>query len=418
MRNLNKGVFSPVFENENGTYFRLGRTNLRKTEDSFFVENKVPSEFSALVEGKKTFYIDDLGVRMYYDVVNNQQVRGAANENLSNYDEYLNLQDQRAQLVEEHNTLKFNRKVSKVKDTRVDFESLSEQAAALNETRTAYSEGLIALEAKIADIDNKINESRRQPMIAVLRYVAETKTFYINSTEVLDESFSNHIFALGMVTYDNMPKVKLFEHVANNHSSYKTLDFVAESKNDIAYHAVLRSGSNAFVFRNMNESNLTNLGKFNVVDAIDYMAENTDSDVSSMFEDILEETKAAKEVADKKIEQIHEMIAFLKDQRNVLADANKNIPEIKEADTLINDEIKKLEEEIRSIQEGEIDRDNGYVPGTISRDIDGLKADTEIMIDAIDYTNAGDDDLISIFIGEEIHKINKRFVTLSDKESI
>ena len=418
MRNLNKGVFSPVFENENGTYFRLGRTNLRKTEDSFFVENKVPSEFSALVEGKKAFYIDDLGVRMYYDVVNNQQVRGAANENLSNYDEYLNLQEQRAQLVEEHNTLKFNRKVSKVKDTRVDFESLSEQAAALNETRTAYSEGLIALEAKIADIDNKINESRRQPMIAVLRYVAETNTFYINSTEVLDESFSNHIFALGMVTYDNMPKVKLFEHVANNHSSYKTLDFVAESKNDIAYHAVLRSGSNAFVFRNMNESNLTNLGKFNVVDAIDYMAENTDSDVSSMFEDILEETKAAKEVADKKIEQIHEMIAFLKDQRNVLADANKNIPEIKEADTLINDEIKKLEEEIRSIQEGEIDRDNGYVPGTISRDIDGLKADTEIMIDAIDYTNAGDDDLISIFIGEEIHKINKRFVTLSDKESI
>lgn len=418
MSNFNKSVFSPVFETEGGMFFHLGRTNLRKTGDTFVVENAVPADFSALVSGLKTFYIDELGARMYYDVVNNTQVSGATNENLSNYDQYLSLKEQREELIEEQTKLKFNRKVSKVKDTRVEFDQLSEQSKQLNESRKAYDDKMLSLTAKISDVENKLNESRRQPMIAVFRYVAESNKFYINSTEILDESFSNHVFALGMVTYDNMPKVKLFEKVANNYASYKYLDFVSESKDDNAYYAVLRSGKSAFLFRNMNESNLTTMSKVNVVDAIEYMNENTGNDVSFMFEDILEETRVAKEASDKKIEQLHEMIAFLKDQRNMLADANKNIPEIKEADALINGEIAKLEEEIRVLEAGEIDRDNGYVPGNINREVDGLAQGTEIMVDAIDYTNAGSDDMISIFVGEDIFKVEKRFVDLSSSETV
>lgn len=418
MSNFNKSVFSPVFETENGMFFHLGRTNLRKTEDSFVVENAVPADFSALVSGLKTFYIDELGARMYYDVVNNTQVSGATNENLSNYDQYLSLKEQREELIEEQTKLKFNRKVSKVKDTRVEFDQLSEQSKQLDESRKAYDDEMLSLTAKISDIENKLNESRRQPMIAVFRYVAESNTFYINSTEILDESFSNHVFALGMVTYDNMPKVKLFEKVANNYASYKHLDFVSESKDDDAYYAVLRSGKSAFLFRNMNESNLTTMSKVNAVDAIEYMNENTGNDVSFMFEDILEDARVAKEAADKKIEQLHEMIAFLKDQRNMLADANKNIPEIKEADALINGEIAKLEEEIRVLEAGEVDRDSGYVPGNINRELDGLAKGTEIMVDAIDYTNAGSDDMISVFIGEDIFKVEKRFIDLSSSETV
>ena len=418
MSNFNKSVFSPVFETENGMFFHLGRTNLRKTEDSFVVENAVPADFSALVSGLKTFYIDELGARMYYDVVNNTQVSGATNENLSNYDQYLSLKEQREELIEEQTKLKFNRKVSKVKDTRVEFDQLSEQSKQLDESRKAYDDEMLSLTAKISDIENKLNESRRQPMIAVFRYVAESNTFYINSTEILDESFSNHVFALGMVTYDNMPKVKLFEKVANNYANYKHLDFVSESKDDDAYYAVLRSGKSAFLFRNMNESNLTTMSKVNAVDAIEYMNENTGNDVSFMFEDILEDARVAKEAADKKIEQLHEMIAFLKDQRNMLADANKNIPEIKEADALINGEIAKLEEEIRVLEAGEVDRDSGYVPGNINRELDGLAKGTEIMVDAIDYTNAGSDDMISVFIGEDIFKVEKRFIDLSSSETV
>jgi predicted nuclease with TOPRIM domain len=418
MSNFNKSVFSPVFETENGMFFHLGRTNLRKTEDSFVVENAVPEDFSALVSGLKTFYIDELGTRMYYDVVNNTQVSGATNENLSNYDQYLSLKEQKEELIEEQTKLKFNRKVSKVKDTRVEFDQLSEQSKQLDESRKAYDDEMLSLTAKISDVENKLNESRRQPMIAVFRYVAESNTFYINSTEILDESFSNHVFALGMVTYDNMPKVNLFEKVANNYANYKHLDFVSESKDDDAYYAVLRSGKSAFLFRNMNESNLTTMSKVNAVDAIEYMNENTGNDVSFMFEDILEDARVAKEAADKKIEQLHEMIAFLKDQRNMLADANKNIPEIKEADVLINGEITKLEEEIRVLEAGEVDRDSGYVPGNINRELDGLAKGTEIMVDAIDYTNAGSDDMISVFIGEDIFKVEKRFIDLSSSETV
>ena len=53
------------------------------------------------------------------------------------------------------------------------------------------------------------------------------------------------------------------------------------------------------------------------------------------------------------------MIAFLKDQRGVIAEADKSIEEVKEADTLINSEIKRLEEEVEAIKNGTEKVDEG-----------------------------------------------------------
>ena len=44
------------------------------------------------------------------------------------------------------------------------------------------------------------------------------------------------------------------------------------------------------------------------------------------------------------------MIAFLKDQRGLLAEADKSIPEIKAADSLINEEIASWETKIAELQ--------------------------------------------------------------------
>jgi predicted nucleic acid-binding Zn-ribbon protein len=55
----------------------------------------------------------------------------------------------------------------------------------------------------------------------------------------------------------------------------------------------------------------------------------------------------------KKSEEIYkyeDMISFLKDQRGLLAEADKSIEEIKEADSLINSEIKSWEEKIEALK--------------------------------------------------------------------
>ena len=44
------------------------------------------------------------------------------------------------------------------------------------------------------------------------------------------------------------------------------------------------------------------------------------------------------------------MVAFLKDQRGLLASADKSITEIKAADTLINEEISSWEAKISELQ--------------------------------------------------------------------
>ena len=60
----------------------------------------------------------------------------------------------------------------------------------------------------------------------------------------------------------------------------------------------------------------------------------------------------AKELAETAalIEKYEDMIAFLKDQRGLLAEADKSIEEIKAADTLINTEIKAWEAKIADLQ--------------------------------------------------------------------
>jgi hypothetical protein len=50
------------------------------------------------------------------------------------------------------------------------------------------------------------------------------------------------------------------------------------------------------------------------------------------------------------LKQYESMISFLKDQRNLLADADKSVEEIKEADTLINQEIKTWEDKIAELK--------------------------------------------------------------------
>lgn len=155
-----------------------------------------------------------------------------------------------------------------------------------------------------------------------------------------------------------------------------------------------------------------------ITEAIDYILENTGQDVTDLFEDVIESAKENKAKVDEKISNLYEMISFLKDKRGDLANANKAIQEIKEADHMINQEIERLMKEIEVLEAEGITRNDGYVPGTVEVDVEGLSAGDEIMVDAVAYAAAGSDDPITFFVEDKPFKAEKRFIALAAGETV
>jgi hypothetical protein len=167
----------------------------------------------------------------------------------------------------------------------------------------------------------------------------------------------------------------------------------------------------------MNEANkIYKFGKLDANAAFDYVKEQTGYEITEMTQELLE--GARKEAAEKleKINLLEQMIAFLKDQRGVIAEADKSIQEIKEADTLINSEIKRLEEEVEAIKSGieKVDEGCGKC-GTDGCVCTTESEETETGATAEETTNeeAGDEAGVE---AEDIKKDTKDITTPTTKE--
>ena len=185
-----------------------------------------------------------------------------------------------------------------------------------------------------------------------IRFVRESNNFFVNNSEVLAESLTNHLLAAGLVNYTQKTKIQLFEYAAQNINNFVSLDFAQKIEEGDVKCYVMKLNEDFFVYR-MNEANkIYKFGKLDANAAFDYVKEQTGYEITDMAQELLE--GARKEAADKlnKISVLEQMIAFLKDQRGIIAEADKSIQEIKEADTLINSEIKRLEEEVEAIKNG------------------------------------------------------------------
>jgi hypothetical protein len=312
-----------------------------------------------------------------------------------------------------------------------------------------------------------------------LRFVAETNKFYINNSEVLGESFSSHLIASGLVNYGLKSKISLFEFAAKNHNNFIALDFAQKIEEGDMKCYIMKLNEKFFVYR-MNEANrIYTFKSLNANEAFDYVLEQTGHEITDLTSELLEGERVKAAEKFNRISVLQEMIAFLKDQRGVIAEADKTISEIKEADTLINSEIKRLEEEIENIKNnieegcGEcgaescecnseateeveeteateeveetdrteeieteeteaesqvdtvteedeelVDRQDGYVPGTLKYGNDQYSEGTEIQIDAEGYTTSAKDDVVNVFIGDTPLKISKREIELADGETI
>jgi len=185
-----------------------------------------------------------------------------------------------------------------------------------------------------------------------IRFVRESNNFFVNNSEVLAESLTNHLLASGIVNYTNKAKIQLFEYAAQNINNFVSLDFAQKIEEGQVKCYVMKLNEEFYVYR-MNEANkIYKFGKLDANAAFDYVKEQTGYEITDMTQELLE--GARKKAAEKleKINLLEQMIAFLKDQRGIIAEADKSIQEIKEADTLINSEIKRLEEEVEAIKNG------------------------------------------------------------------
>lgn len=195
------------------------------------------------------------------------------------------------------------------------------------------------------------NEIRWFHGVNRMRYSIEEGKFFLGNSEILSESFVNHVLAAGIVRYENKTTAELFVEAASNIDKYITLDFVQTFENANNVVDLFKLEENVYTSTFNKSTRMQKFAKVNTANsAVDYVTEKTGLDASMFLSNLLEGEASDRVVTLKKIENLEEMIHFLKDQRNLLADADRSIDEIKAADALIEGEIKKIEADLAEVK--------------------------------------------------------------------
>ena len=180
----------------------------------------------------------------------------------------------------------------------------------------------------------------------------------------------------------------------------------------------MRAESNAFVYRVNEETKISKFKKMLASAAIQYVAENTGADVTEQFSDLLEEANRVLEMKNEKISLYKEMLAFLYDQRGRLAEADRNLPDIKAADNLIETEISKLKEEISILEEETLSIEDGYVNATTKGEVEGLPEGAALKVDAVEFNQAGKNDILTVFVEDKPFRVEKYKINISEEDNI
>ena len=157
--------------------------------------------------------------------------------------------------------------------------------------------------------------------------------------------------AAGAVRYEHKPLALLFESLPSLIENFMLLDFAAGFEGNNITVDLFKIDEKVYVSRYNND---TKLSKFFVAEngnkAVEYVKDQTGQDALDFLKEMVDgELAKEAEIADE-LKQYESMIDFLKDQRNLLANADKSIEEIKEADNLISQEIKSWEDKIEELK--------------------------------------------------------------------
>mgnify|MGYP000011374406 FL=1 len=182
-------------------------------------------------------------------------------------------------------------------------------------------------------------------------YNIAEKKFAWGTSEVLAESFAKHIFAAGIVKYEHMVTAELFEKLPSMLESYTYLDFVACFEGNSNTVDLMKVENNIYVSRFNSENRIAKFFKAeSATSALEYVKEQTGQDASAFLVEFLETESVEIAEKAKTIMSYESTIVFLKEQRELLANADKRNAEIKAADKLINEEIKGWEAKIAELK--------------------------------------------------------------------
>lgn len=394
MANLNKGIVSPVVKSERGFLFHAGGQNFRMTGSHIEKVANVSEEFKSLVKANELFTITNEGISFYYDYNNKKSIVKVEESALTNFDTLVGLNE------------------------KIEFLKENAKSYRVSGKKNAVAE----IETELAVLESERSKTLLSPIAIRLSYSVAENKFYAGNVELAYSNglpLAESLLAAAYIKYEDKALINLFEFAAKNYNHYNILEFISESKDGDVKVLAMRAENNVFVYRINEATKIEKFTKLLADAAIEYVAESTGADITPMVEDILESYKERRAAKLEKIQLMYEMIAFLKDQKGRLSEANRNLPDIKAADHLLNSEIARITEELGDLQnEDLLTKDDGYVDAELSIESDGMPAGTKVKVDALEFTGKGKSDILTVFMNDEPMRIEKNRLQISAEDSI
>lgn len=390
---INKEVVSPILEQGQGYLFHAAGANFKVTGSHIEQVAETNDLFKTLVAAGKTFEITNEGISFLYDY-NNKQILSKVEEGaLSNFDNLNELKEKEDFLQAQAKELRMS---------GLKGPALSEVTKELVSTQT------------------RIEESKSSSIAINFRYVKESNKFFAGNIEVTlgsEESLAERFFNVGYIKYQDKTLLEMFQVAAKNFEAFKVLDFLTESKSGGITVLSMRAEKNVFVYRVNEDTKLSKFKQMLADAAIEFVAEETGADVSEQFTDLLEASSRITEMRKEKIALYKEMLSFLYDQRGKLAEADRNLPDIKAADNLIETEIAKITEDLNELED-KLDIEDGYVSASLKSEVDGLPEDAQIKVDAVEFNQAGKNDILTVFFEDRPFRVEKYKINISQEDNV
>ena len=266
-----------------------------------------------------------------------------------------------------------------------------------------------------------IAESKDKSLVIEFRYLAESNKFFVGNIEVTlgsEESLAERFFNIGYIKYADKSLLEAFQTAAQNFAAFQTLDFVSESSADQITVVSMRAENSAFVFRTNEDTKLSTFKRMLAEDAIKVVEAETGANVSEQYTDLLEAAVARTAIKEEKIALYKEMLSFLYDQRGRLAEADRTLPDIKAADNLIETEIAKVKEDLASLEEETLTIEDGYVKASLKGEVDGLPENAELKVDAVEFNQAGKNDILTVFVEDKPFRVEKYKINISEEDNL
>lgn len=187
--------------------------------------------------------------------------------------------------------------------------------------------------------------------VHTITYNIQEAKYFLSNTEIVAENLTNYLMSAGVVRYEEKQISDIFELATSNLDKYVDLDFVKKINEKGNLINIMKMGDNIYISR-LNEANkIYNFFQASTANAaVEYVNEKAGVDVTSFLTELVEGELETRAHTLTKIDELEEITHFLKDQRGLLADADRSIEEINAADALIEGEITRVTKELAELK--------------------------------------------------------------------